>query len=264
MMVGRGQSAYHHLANSTSSWLAPKQARQLLSLGEIYTLVKVICLVLTRNLPRRAGVVGLSCALKLQSIIAEQSSSWQVVIASKEWPTSIPGVPQSHSVDYASMWAGAHVRPIPATSPQLRREAIRLKQTVAVFARMLKEDPSCGITQTRGVEYIDAPTDDYKGHSPETFEAQTGLPEFRELDLWELPDGVAFGFEYQTFCINSPVYCGNLLRKFVLKGGQTVQSDFKSEWEPFSLFDNVKLVVNASGTGFHDPRCFPTPGMFDT
>src|SRR3546814_20315543 len=68
----------------------------------------------------------------------------------------------------------------------------------------------------------------------------------------EVPEGVVLAYEYDTFCINSPVYCEHLLRKFLLQGGKTLEKDLRSEWEAFTLRNDVILVVNASGTGFGD------------
>ncbi|CAH0047348.1 unnamed protein product [Clonostachys solani] len=211
-----------------------------------------------------AGVIGLSCALKLQSLPQFNGISgheWRILLVAKEWPTSIPGAPETHSVNYASIWAGSHVRPIPATSTQLRSEATYLKQTVEEFERLLAVDPSVGLTRTVGVEYLDAPSPDYVSQTGARFEAESGLRGYRALGGTELPEGVALGFEYETFCINSPVYCRNLLRKLILQGGETLQRDLMSEWEAFSLVRDVELVVNASGVGFGDHLSFPTRGQ---
>lgn len=185
----------------------------------------------------------------------------QILLVAREWPGSIPGAPHQHSVDYASMWAGAHVRPIPATTSQLQEEAKWLKRTVAEFDRLAAEEPASGVTRTLGVEYLEAPDQAYQQQEAASFKKETGLPGFKKYAKPELPEGVALGYEYETFCINSPVYCETLLRKFVLRGGKTMQKDLRSEWEAFSLADNVAFVINASGTGFGDPTCFPTRGM---
>ncbi|CAH0033255.1 unnamed protein product [Clonostachys rhizophaga] len=211
----------------------------------------------------RAGVIGLSCALRIQSLLstAPSAQSTEVVVASHEWPTSIPGAPPSHSPDYASMWAGAHVRPIPASTPQLEREARWLKETVVRFAQQLEEEPSIGLTRTKGVEFLDAPPVEYQKQTKASFDSETGLGGFRFLSQGEMPDGVKLGFEYDTFCMNSPVYCANLLRRFIAHGGKTAQRALKSEWEGFAIRLNVKLVVNASGAGFGDAKSFPTRGQ---
>uniref|UniRef100_A0A8H7N8E9 FAD dependent oxidoreductase domain-containing protein n=1 Tax=Bionectria ochroleuca TaxID=29856 RepID=A0A8H7N8E9_BIOOC len=210
-----------------------------------------------------AGVIGLSAALKIQSLLSGASAQARVVLIAREWPTSIPGAPIAHSPDYASMWAGAHVRPIPAgDSPQLQREARWLKQTVAEFEELLRTEPSVGITRTPGIEFLDAPPPDYVKQTEASFVEETGLAGYRKYAASELPEGVQLGYEYETYCVNSPLYCGNLLRKFIVQGGKTLQRDLKSEWEAFAAGgSNVKLVVNASGTGFGDWRSFPTRGQ---
>lgn len=183
------------------------------------------------------------------------------MIVAREWPDSVAGAASTHSVDYASMWAGAHVRPIPAATEQLRREAEWLKRTVAEFDRQVDAEPWCGITRTTGVEFIDEPDESYVTRGLSGLEQESGLRGFRTLGQSELPSGVQLGFEYHTFCIDAPMYCEDLVRKFVLNGGRTMRKHLKSEWEAYSLLERVLLVVDASGVGFGDRECFPTRGL---
>ncbi|KAH7157350.1 FAD dependent oxidoreductase [Dactylonectria estremocensis] len=205
-----------------------------------------------------AGIIGLTSALKIQQLVSD--GSIDVLVVAREWPTSIPGAPIQHSADYASMWAGAHVRPIPASTPQLRREARWLKQTVAEFKRHLETDPSAGISQVAGVEYLGTSPPEYERQDTESFAGESGLLGYRRYPTHELPEGISLGFEYQTYCVNSPLYCGNLLRKFILQGGRTLHQDLKSPWEPYSWGPHIKTVVNSSGVGFGDPKCYPIRG----
>ncbi|KAK7428322.1 hypothetical protein QQZ08_005219 [Neonectria magnoliae] len=210
-----------------------------------------------------AGIIGLTSALKTQQLLSENSStrSIKVLLVAREWPTSIPGAPVHHSADYASMWAGAHVRPIPPTTPQMRREAKWLKQTVAEFKRHLESDPWVGISQVTGVEYLGTPSPEYESQTAQSYANETGLLGYKRYSDDDLPRGIHLGFEYQTYCINSPLYCGNLLRKFILQGGGTLQQDLRSEWEPYSWGSHIKAVINASGMGFGDPKCYPIRGQ---
>lgn len=204
-----------------------------------------------------AGIIGLTSALKIQEL-TKDSPSTSVLLAAKEWPTSIPGAPIAHSADYASMWAGAHVRPIPASTPQLRREAKWLKTTVA---ELEKSEPGVGVRRLPGIEYLEDPPVEYIKQDVHSFTEETGLPGYRRFDTRELPEGAKLGYQYETYCINAPLYCANLLRKFIVQGGKTVQRELKSEWEAFILAPNVKLVVNASGMGFGDAKSFPIRGQ---
>ncbi|KAM5350004.1 hypothetical protein ACJ41O_006509 [Fusarium nematophilum] len=193
-----------------------------------------------------AGIIGLTSALKLQQLLP----STPILIVAKEWPTSIPGSPTSHSADYASMWAGAHVRPIPASTPQLRREAAWLKRTVAELERHRVSEPWVGIRRLPGVEYLDDPPAEYLALDATTFEAESGLPGFRRYEGGELPDGVKLGFEYETYCINSPLYSGHLLRKFILQGGQI-------ELTNLTIADKTITKQNKDGSwSFIIPRSF--------
>ncbi|RTE72416.1 hypothetical protein BHE90_013170 [Fusarium euwallaceae] len=210
-----------------------------------------------------AGIIGLTSALKIQQLLAESptTQSTSVLLVAKEWPTSIPGAPTSHSADYASMWAGAHVRPIPGSTPQLRQEAKWLKHTVAELERHRQSEPWVGIRRLPGIEYLEDPSPEYLKQDAQSFAAETGLSGYRKYEAHELPDGVKLAFEYDTYCINSPLYCSNLLRKFILQGGKTLQRELKSEEEAFTLASQVLFVVNASGMGFKDVKCFPIKGQ---
>ncbi|OAQ99676.1 hypothetical protein LLEC1_05217 [Akanthomyces lecanii] len=212
-----------------------------------------------------AGILGLSSAIKLQETIAARKDGGgddlQVLLVSREWPFSIPGSPSKHSANYASMWAGAHVRPIPATTAQLRREANWLKQTVAQMSTQVETEPWSGLTRTMGIELLESPDDGYRKQDANSFFQETGLARYRKWPESELPKDVVLGFEYETYCVNPPVYCQALLRRFILRGGKTLKSDLKSEWEAFGLHSNVVLVINASGTGFGDHKYFPTRGQ---
>ncbi|KGQ04884.1 D-amino-acid oxidase [Beauveria bassiana D1-5] len=212
-----------------------------------------------------AGILGLTSAIKIQEAVAARKADvgghLQVLLVSREWPSSIPGSPSKHSPNYASMWAGAHVRPIPATTAQLRREAEWLKQTVAEFSTQLQTEPWSGITRTLGIELLEAPDDGYQKQDAKSFSEETGLLRYRKWSEAELPENVVLGYEYETYCVNTPVYCQSLLRRFILRGGRTLKRDLKTEWEAFGLQKNVVLVVNASGTGFGDPKYFPTRGQ---
>ncbi|RSL66753.1 hypothetical protein CEP54_003539 [Fusarium duplospermum] len=210
-----------------------------------------------------AGIIGLTSALKIQQLLAESptTQSTSVLLVAKEWPTLIPGAPTSHSADYASMWAGAHVRPIPGSTPQLRREAKWLKQTVAELESHRQSEPWVGIRRLPGIEYLEDPSPEYLKQDAQSFAAETGLSGYRKYEARELPEGVKLAFEYDTYCINSPLYCSNLLRKFILQGGKTLHRELKSEEEAFTLASQVLFVVNASGMGFKDVKCFPIKGQ---
>jgi hypothetical protein len=158
------------------------------------------------------------------------------------------------------MWAGAHVRPIPATTEQLKTEAKWLKKTASEFEKQIHAEPWCGVTRTLGVEFLESPDAGYLNQTAESFSHETGLPGYRKYNDDELPEDVCLGFEYQTYCVNAPLYCQSLLRSFILQGGKTMHRELVNEWEAFKLCENITLVVNASGIGFGDSKYFPTRG----
>lgn len=159
------------------------------------------------------------------------------------------------------MWAGAHVRPIPGNTPQLLREGKWLAHTYDVFERIAEEEPWAGVRKVEGVEYFAKPLPDYvavaQGRDQGLY---ASTPGFRQLGREELPRDVVLGFRYDTYCVNSPVYCMSLLRKFRMRGGKILRRSLVSEREGFTLAENVMCVVNASGMGFGDQKTFPTRG----
>lgn len=206
-----------------------------------------------------AGIIGLTTAIRLLDTL--DPSQYSIAIVAQEWPTSIPGTPIEHSVNYASMWAGAHVRPIPASTPQLKREAAWLKETVGVFRDQVENSSMIGVTKCKGIELLEAPPKEYSEQTKDSFTAQSGLLNYRRLDGSELPEDVKIGYEYETYCLHAPVYCASLLRFFIVRGGQCLKRQLSNVWEAYSLLEGVALVVNASGSGFGDPKYFPTRGM---
>ncbi|KAI0145518.1 FAD dependent oxidoreductase [Xylariaceae sp. FL1272] len=212
-----------------------------------------------------AGIIGLTSALTIQSQLIKQgqdtANRYEILIVARDWPDGVAGGPFHTSVDYASMWGGAHVRPVPADTPQLRQEAVWLKKTVAELDRQSASEPWLGISKTLGREYLEAPPPSYLRQDAKSFVKESGLPGYRTLPPAELPSGVTLGFEYQTYCVNPPLYCTNLLRKFIRQGGKTLHRTLRSTAEAFDLASDVALVVNASGIGFGDPKVFPMRGQ---
>lgn len=207
----------------------------------------------------RAGVIGLTSAVCLQNYIFHNNLPHRILLVANEFPSSLLTGP---SINYASMWAGAHVRPVPASNPQLERESRWLKQTTIKLAQLCQLETWVGIRRLQGIEYLSAQTQPYVDQftCAEKFANATGLENFRILGADELPAGTQLGFEYDTYCINPPMYCMSLLRSFLTMGGRTLQKQLANELEAFGLAHRVVTVVNASGMGFGDPECFPIRG----
>lgn len=168
--------------------------------------------------------------------------------------------PSDESINYASPWAGAHYRPVPGSSPQVLREANQAERTYQYLKRVAADEPAAGIKFVKGVEYLEAPPAEYS--DPQSLRnVYASVDGFRLLARDELPVGVKWGTEYGTWVINSPVYCAHMLRKFIVRGGQTKKYTLANMKEAFSLAQNVRTVVNCSGMGFEDPESFIIRGM---
>ncbi|CAH0031693.1 unnamed protein product, partial [Clonostachys rhizophaga] len=80
------------------------------------------------------------------------------------------------------MWAGAHVRPIPAITAQLRQEGLWLKQTVSKFNSLLKTGNQIGLTLTPAIEVFEAPGNEFEAQTAESFEADSGPKGYSRID----------------------------------------------------------------------------------
>ena len=193
-----------------------------------------------------AGVLGLSTATLLQRRLPHS----QIIIIAAELPTD-----PSPSADYASPWAGAHYRPIPRSTRQLHEEAELGMQTARVMKTIARETPEAGVGLMKGVEYLERPP-------PENLKLKTGNvyagpdDNFRVLDDKELPEGVNWGCEYESYCVNVPVYCQWLMRRFQEGGGRVVQQKLERVDQVFEVaarlvgVGRVDKVVNCSGRNF--------------
>ncbi|EHY57852.1 hypothetical protein ABEF95_014293 [Exophiala dermatitidis] len=197
-----------------------------------------------------AGVTGLSVATLLQ---ADYPETPIVIIASETPSTSSP------SADYASMWAGAHYRPVPGSTPQLQQETRLAHRTAQRMQQIAKQNPEAGVELLLGVEYLEDPP-------KEVLALKTGdiyaFPndEFRILDQAALPEGAKWGCQYQTYCVNVKIYCEWLANRFVSRGGRILQHRLSSAAEVFEFaqlknIGRVHTIVNCSGRNFdQDPK----------
>lgn len=200
-----------------------------------------------------AGVLGLTVACTLLSSPTPPSS---ILLIAHELPTC-----PSPSPDYASPWAGAHYRPIPATSPQLRYEERLAKRTAATMLKLADAvgEEVCGVGRRKGVEVFEK----WEGWMGELSEGRARAEGyayqgdgFRVLDRskGEVPKGAVWGCEYATYCVNTPVYLRWLLQKCQGKGVRVVQQKVASIGEAWEVAEglglrDVKTVVDCSGRG---------------
>ena len=197
-----------------------------------------------------AGVFGLSTAITLQ----ERLPAHSIIVIAVELPTDT-----SYTADYASMWAGAHYRPIPRSTRQLEDEAQLATTTAEMMRSIAKNAPEAGVAAMPGVEYLEEPPDE--NLKMKTGDVYAGLgDEFRVLHKSELPAGVKWGCEYQTYCVNVPVYCRWMIRKFQGQGGRILRHRLEEPEAAFEVAQKLDLkgaaiVINCSGRNFdRDPK----------
>lgn len=226
----------------------------------------------TTNTPRlSAGVTGLSCAIQLQE--AGHAAAGAVTLIAKDFPTPFALVDPKAQINFTSPWGGAHNRWVPPpVAGQAQPNDLRdHRLALATFRRMRSlqgSNPEAGITFMKGIEYLENPGPEYQALARDGGEGSARALElegFRVLQRSELPDEkVRLGIEYDTWCVNPMVYCSFLLNRFVFRGGRILRRELSRPEEVFEMRDlggPVKVVVNASGMGFNDPKSFIIRGM---
>lgn len=202
-----------------------------------------------------AGVIGLSVALRIQRHLKPSQS---VLLVARDFPNTT-------SINYATPWAGAHYRPVPGDSPQLKQEAAWAKYTYETFRRIAAEDPAAGVQFLTGEEYFEDPPPEYVAAAADVSGSLYGhlSDSFKVLTSDEIGDeAVRLCIRYDTYCVNSPVYVASLLRRFVLNGGSTREYTLVALKEAFGLEENVTTAVNCSGMGLGDPKSFIIRGLY--
>ena len=192
-----------------------------------------------------AGVLGLTTS----NLLLSAHPTKRIVVVTAELPTD-----EMPSTDYASAWAGAHYRPIPASTPQLKQEAQFGYRGYEIMRRMTKDEPDAGVRMILGVEHFEVPSDAHLALKDGDMYAGKD-DQFRILRKDELPSGVVLGYEYQTYCVNVPIYCSYLLARFLKNGGQVVKEILQNAAAAFEVAgkrgqDEVPVIVNCSGRNF--------------
>ncbi|KAM0417099.1 hypothetical protein ACHAPT_012937 [Fusarium lateritium] len=200
-----------------------------------------------------AGVLGLSTAAVLQN----KYPKVRVTIVAAEVPTVPPFAEAPRpSPDYASMWAGAHLRP-DGLDPEEHKDAV---YTADIMRTIALHHPESGVQIVPGrevMEYIPG----NKAHlkTGDAYTSTEGADEFRILKPQEIEAGGVWGCEYKTFILNVHVYCRWLLTRFIRYGGNLIQKRLANLEEAFDVLGSnsppLRLVVNCSGRNWDlDPR----------
>lgn len=153
------------------------------------------------------------------------------------------------------MWAGAHYRPIPAGSPQLKSEMKLAWHTNEAMKRIARENPESGVQVMMGVEYLEKPPEENFGLK--TGDVVAGFNDgFRVFDKSELPDNVNWGCEYKAYCVNVPMYASWLLKRFQEREGMVIQRTLSCAEDAFTITEQenlgpVSTVLNCSGHNFN-------------
>lgn len=243
-----------------------------------------------------AGVIGLSTGLLLQEKVPDTSS---ITIVAAEFPSQSPAETgksvqdSTSSADYASMWAGAHYRPIPFLSPsnpaypslspqqcrfhaQLANEHNLTLHTAETMRRLARSEPRSGVQIVTGGEYLERPP--VENLSLRTGDVYAGIDDkFTVLDQDELDTmntkhaqpttsgKVKWACEYETYVVNVHLYCQFLLDKFIKAGGRTIKRRLHELSEALDILPQnppqqsrmQPLIINCSGLGvpsLSDPK----------
>ncbi|EEH43124.2 uncharacterized protein PADG_07944 [Paracoccidioides brasiliensis Pb18] len=199
-----------------------------------------------------AGVIGVSSALTLLETLPRQK--YHIILVSEFFSTD--GLNPS----YPSTLAGAHYRPIPATTPRLEYEAKLGRTTYNRFKQLAAYHPEFGVKFMEGIDYVSGEAvPSYKALLPD----YTSVDGFRILKPSEMPEGVEFGARYESYSLDPEVYMVHLLRRFKLAGGEVRRMHLNAVEEAFEINGSrgVRMVVNCTGVGINDPKSFIIKGQ---
>ena len=127
--------------------------------------------------------------------------------------------------------------------------------TARVMGMIARETPEAGVAVMKGVEYLERPSVEAVALKTGDVFAAVG-DGFRILGEEELPEGVKWGCEYESYCVNVPVYCRWMLQRFQEKGGRVLRHRLENAAEAFEVAEKllemgeVGCVVNCSGRNF--------------
>ncbi|OMJ10912.1 D-amino-acid oxidase [Smittium culicis] len=218
-----------------------------------------------------AGVVGLSTALVMQ-----QSGLYQVVIVSDHLvsvpastdkviarikasngsefvfrdPATIP------ALEMASPYAGAHWRSLATNSDVLLQQCE--KETFGRISALEKDNVTFDgkpiVTKLKGMDYyMQKPLE-----TPWYFDFVSKLKIQKEgQDGADFPSGIELAVEYDTFVINSPLYCAYLHSEFIKSGGQFVKSKLSKLGDCETIVSKLNLgsskrihaIINCTALG---------------
>ncbi|KAM3462407.1 hypothetical protein MY5147_005921 [Beauveria neobassiana] len=218
---------------------------------------------ITRNglyVPRSDRPQGFRPGLSQSEVTQKTSKHHVAVIGFRATGISIMPSPR----------AGAHFRPVPVKTKQDAFENTMMLETYEELKR-IADDPDiedAGVTLITAVEYFDTtPTED-------ELDMFAVWPEYRLLEPDEMPtEGTAksikAGLTYSSWVIDTPTYLGWLQGQAESLGAIFVRSRLGAVQEAAFVAQEhrpdlaiPKIVVNASGTGFGDTRCFPTRSQY--
>lgn len=246
-----------------------------------------------------AGVLALSTATLLQ----QKHPNATITLIAAEFPSQSPilqsssdNVPSTPS--YASMWAGAHYRPIPfipsthsafstldaktqAFHRQLARERDWAVRTASRMMELARSRPEAGVQIVDGEEVLeDPPVQNLILRSGDVYACKGDR--FRVWSESELEDvnkrlgrasgKVTWGASYRTYVVNPHIYTGYLLDEFRKRGGRTVQRRLHKLTDALDCLQRRRdhsyserqrtVIVNCTGTGLvSDPNTMVIRGQ---
>lgn len=147
---------------------------------------------------------------------------------------------------------------MPDIDPISRYETDLARVSLDIFKQIASADQSSGVKLIDGFEYLEYPSEAYVKLQGR----YSDIDCFRVLEDSELPADVKFGTMYRTWSLNTPVYLAWLERQLLLGGVRFIRHNLVSIVEGF-YFSNIesRILINCSGTGFSDPKVYPTRGI---
>ncbi|KAL5348625.1 hypothetical protein ACLOAV_006042 [Pseudogymnoascus australis] len=198
------------------------------------------------------GVIGLTTSLTLQ----KRSSSARLVLLAHHLPGDL-------ALTYASPWAGANWLSVATGGGRAEaRDAV----TYVKFGELADGRPEAGMRRMPIRAMFDNEREEAGVLSPDGniwYEKLVGG--LREVK--ELPEGVKFGYEMDTFVVDVTTYLPWLLTEVIKAGVEVCRKMIGDIKEVFEEFPDAEGFVNCTGIGSYsikgveDKELYPTMGQ---
>ncbi|KAI9342115.1 FAD dependent oxidoreductase [Pilaira anomala] len=178
-----------------------------------------------------AGVTGLTTAICLL-----RAGYKNVTVAAKH-------VPGDLSSAYASPWAGASILTVANYDDYRLQEMDAFTQKE--FKRLADEVPEAHVQYVNGIQYCEKPAPE----GEDAYWVRKIYNNVTPIPPKDLIPNAAYGYTFQSYTTNVPVYLKYLVKTLESLGGKLERQSFESIQEAIEQYTDIDTVINCTGLG---------------